>query len=280
MARTIAEIQASIVAAKNTDSTLSGLTSTSSVAIWLLWTWVVATCQWVTESLYDAHVSEVQNILGTQKPHTLEWYATMAKAFQYGVTLPPDTDVYAVVPPSDPTVLIVAYAAAVELTGIVRIKAAVITGAVLAPLSSGQLTAFSTYMNRIKDAGVLLQITSGSPDNLQLALNIYYDPLVLDATGARLDGTESTPVLDGVNTFLENLPFNGVFMLNSLIGAGQAISGVQIFEVVGAQANYALTPYVNILAATPNVYIPDAGYMTLDEVYFNAHINYVPYSNS
>src|ERR1700722_4092716 len=118
MARTIAEIQASIVSAKVADSTLSGLTSTSSVAVWLLWTWVAATCQWVTESLFDAHVNEVQGILGNQKQHTLEWYATMAKAFQYGVTLPPDTDVYAVVPPVDLTVLIVAYAAAVELAGI------------------------------------------------------------------------------------------------------------------------------------------------------------------
>ncbi len=121
MARTIAQIQASIIAAKTADATLSGLTSTSQSAIWLLWTWVVATTQWTLENLFDAHKNEVASIIGTQKPHTLQWYVAMAKAFQKGVLLQPDTDVYEIVPPPDPDVLIIAYAAAVELTGMVRI---------------------------------------------------------------------------------------------------------------------------------------------------------------
>jgi hypothetical protein len=108
-------------------------------------------------------------------------------------------------------------------------------------------------------------------------VTVYYDPLVLNATGERIDGTENTPVLDGINTFLDNLPFNGVFMLNSLIASGQAISGVQIFEVQTAQGTFTGGPTVNILTATPNIYTPDAGYMTLDETYFNTYVTYVPY---
>ena len=277
MARTIAVIQASIVAAKNADPALDGLTSTSAVAVWLAWTYVVATAMWVMESLYDGLVSQVNGILATQKPHTLQWYATMAQAFQYGISLPADTDVYAVVPPADLSVLVVNYAAAVETAGQVRIKVATLSAGVLAPLSSPELTAFSTYMNRVKDAGVLLTCTSGNPDTLQLKVTVYYDPLVLNATGERIDGTENTPVLDGINTFLDNLPFNGVFMLNSLIASGQAISGVQIFEVQTAQGTFTGGPTVNILTATPNIYTPDAGYMTLDETYFNAYVTYVPY---
>src|ERR1019366_6918228 len=114
MARSIAQIQSAIVAAKTADGTLSGLTSSSNVAIWLLWTYVVAVCQWTLENLFDAHKSEVNSLIATQKPHTLQWYVTMAKAFQYGVTLPSDTDVYTVVPPVDLTVLVVQFAAAVE----------------------------------------------------------------------------------------------------------------------------------------------------------------------
>jgi hypothetical protein len=277
MARTISEIQQSIVAAKEADGTLSGLTSSSAVAIWLLWTWIIATCQWVTESLYDAHVSEVQGIIALQKPHTLQWYATMAKAFQYGYALPAGSDLYDPAAPAGDASLVISYAAAVELEGQVRIKVAGYTAGVLLALTGAQLAAFTAYMQAVKDAGVLLQITSGNPDNLQLALNIYYDPLIINATGQRIDGTENTPVPDAINTFLANLPFNGVFMLNSLIAAGQAVSGVLIFEVVGCQANYAATPYVNILTATPNVYVPDAGYMLLDETYFGANVNYIAY---
>ncbi len=270
MARKIAEIQSSIIAAKNADATLSGLTSTSQTAIWLLWTWVVATSQWVLEQLFDAHKSEVNGLIALQKPHTLQWYVTMAKAYQKGITLPPDTDTYSIVPPSDPSVLIVAYAAAVELTGLVRIKAAKTASGSLAKLGA-DLPAFQAYMGRIKDAGVRLQITSDDPDTLQLALNVYYDPLILDSAGARLDGTSATPIKDAVKYFLENLPFNGLFVLNYLIASLQSVEGVRIGEVVSAQAQYGLLPYTGI----PVEYLPDAGYMVLDETFFDANISYM-----
>jgi hypothetical protein len=194
----------------------------------------------------------------------------MAKAFQYGITLPADSDVYAVVPPPSPSVLIIANAAAVELTNLVRIKAAKLSAGVLTALSGSELTAFTAYMQRIKDAGVRLQCTSGTPDNLQLQLAVFYDPLVLDNTGARLDGTSSMPVKDAINAFLDNLPFNGLFVLNNLIAAIQAIDGVRIGEIIAAQANYGATPYVIIAYE----YTPDAGYMILDNSYFDAHVTY------
>ena len=198
----------------------------------------------------------------------------MAKAFQYGIALPADSDVYAVVPPVDPTVLIISNAAAVELVNLIRIKVAKLISSSLAPLSSGELTAFTAYMAKIKDAGVRLQCTSGNADNLQLALNIFYDPLILNADGSRVDGTETTPILDAMNSFLDNLPFNGVFILNSMIAALQAIPGVIIGQPVTVQANYGSTPYLPVTTQ----YVPDAGYMKLDATYFNANITYAPYT--
>lgn len=270
MARTIAQIQADIIAAKTADTTLSGLTSTSNTSIWLLWTYIVAVCQWTLENLFDAHKAEVSGILATQKPHTLQWYVTKAKAFQFGATLPPDSDVYALVPPADLTTLVVHYAAAVELTNLVRLKVARLSSGVLAPLTSAQLTALTAYMGRVKDAGVRLQVTSDPPDNLQLVVAVFYDPLVLDSSGRRLDGTSTTPVKDAIKTFLDDLPFNGLFVLNNLIAALQAVDGVRIGEVVSAQANYGLTSYVPVTYE----YLPDSGYMILDETYFDANVTY------
>ena len=275
MARSIAQIQAQIVAGVTADPTLGpALTSTSMVAIWYLWTYIVAVCQWTLEVLFDDHVEEVNNIIATQKPHSLQWYVTMAKGFQYGVSLPADSDTYAAVPPADPAVLIVANAAAVELTNLVRIKVAKLAGGILAALTTPELTAFTAYMAKIKDAGVRLQCTSGNADNLQLALTVFYDPLILNADGSRIDGTTTTPVSDAVNNFLDNLPFNGVFVLNSLIGTLQAVHGVVIGQVIAAQANYGSTPYVPI----PVQYVPDAGYMKMDAAYFTAHITYTAYT--
>jgi hypothetical protein len=276
MARTIAQIQAALIATLAADPAIAPvMADTSLTADWLLWTWEVSTAQWITESLYDMHVAEVQSIIALQKPHTLQWYATIAKAFQYGASLPPDSDVYVPVAPAGDVSLVVTYAAAVELPGEVRIKVATGVAGSLSALSGAQLIAFTEYMGRVKDAGVRLNCTTGPADNLQLGMNIYYDPLVLDATGARLDGTNATPVLDAINLFLDTLPFNGVFVYNLFVAALQAVSGVVIAEPLVCQANYGATPYIDIKGAAPSVYTPDAGYMALDLGYFN--VTYIAY---
>lgn len=274
MARSISEIQQQIIETKNADATLSTYSwSSSNVAMWRLWTYVVAVCIWTLENLFDYHRDEVAAIVAEHKPHTLQWYATKARLFQLGVLLPDGSDTYAV-PNNDPAVAIVKYAAAIELSNMIRIKAAKAAGDALAALSGGELSSFEGYMNKIKDAGIRLQVTSGSPDILQLAINVYYDPLVLSSTGARLDGTSATPVLSAINTFLRNLPFNGVFILNDFITWLQLIEGVRIGHIVTAQANYAITPFLPIDVK----YTPDAGYMILDEAYFAANVSYIPYS--
>ena len=274
MARSIREIQAAIIAAKDSDPILgTALTSTSQVAIWRLWTYVVAVCQWTLERLFDVHKDEVTDIIAKQKPHSLQWYVTMAKAFQYGVLLPADSDNYAIVPPADPSVLIISNAAAVELTNLVRIKAAKISGGTLGALSTGELAAFAAYMAKIKDAGVRLECRSDAADVFLPTMVIYYDPLVLKSDGSRIDGTSVSPVKDAVNVFLDSLPFNGVFILNSFIAAMQAVPGVMIANVEHVQAISGSLP-----ADITVKYIPVAGYMALDGVWFDAHVSYVPYS--
>ena len=272
LASTIAQIQQSIIDAKQADATLSGLTSTSNVAIWLLWTYVVAVCQWVLEQFFDAHKKEVSDIIATQKPHTLQWYVTKAKQFQYGVALMPETDTYSSIS-DDPTIAIINYAAAIELTNLVRVKVATNSAGALAPITTPQLTALRAYMQLIKDAGVRLQVTSTAPDELQLMLTIYYDPLVFDVSGGRIDGTSSYPVMDAIKEFLKKLPFNGVFVINNLLAAMQQVEGVVIGVIDGAAARYAALPFLPVTVE----YTPDAGYMVLDEAFMIANTAYFPH---
>ncbi len=273
MARTIAEIQQQIIDTKEADTTLNAYAwSNSKVAIWRLWTYVVAVCIWSLENLFDSHKEEVAQLLAAQRPHTLQWYVNKARQFQYGTTLPDGSDTYTTTT-EDPLVMIVKYAAAVELPNIIRLKVARQGSASLEGLTGPELAALKAYMGRIKDAGIRLQVTSAAADNLLLSLKIYYDPLVLMSDGSRIDGTAAAPVKTTVNTFLADLPFNGVFILNKLIAALQSVDGVKIGQVLSAQANYAATPYVPITVK----YIPDAGYMALDATYFDANISYEAY---
>ncbi len=184
---------------------------------------------------------------------------------------------YTVVPPVDESVLIIKCAAAEEYFGlnVVRIKVAKQDGDELGPLSEPELTALKGYMQKVKDAGVRMRVTSEDPDDLSLHLSVYYDPLVLNSAGARLDGVDDTPVKKAINLFLASLPFNGVFVLNELIDAIEAVDGVEIAHVPYAAARHLPVDYAEVAVK----YTPDAGYMLLDEDDFDDFVEYLPYSS-
>lgn len=272
MARSINEIQQQIIAARDADATLSGFSwSTSNVAIWRLWTYITAVCIWTLETLFDSHRNDVETLIALKKPHTLQWYVEKVKLFQYGISLPSGSDNYDSIS-DDPAISIVKYAAAIELPNIVRLKVASETSGALTALDTVQLDACKAYMSKVKDAGVRLQITSGAADVLRLTVEIYYDPLVQDSTGAMLDGTATSPVKSATSAFLGNLPFNGIFVQDHLAAALQQVKGVKIAHIVNAEANYGATPFVPVGIA----YTPDAGYLSLDETHFDANVVFIP----
>ncbi len=276
MARSITTIQNNIIAGVAANATLSPLlTSTSRVAIWRLLALVVATAIWTLETLFDIHVADVNETISKLKPHSLRWYAEKATAFQFGYNLVDDADYYDNTGIDETTIeasKVVAYAAVVEQDRGLRIKVARDTGD-LAALTAPQLEAFEEYMKRIKDAGVRLNITSSAADELKLNIELYYNPLVLNSAGGRLDGTVSEPVQDAVKEYLKNLPFNGVFVLQNLIDVLQLVDGVKIAHLVGAQARYGLLPFQSFAVK----YLPDAGYLRITNP-GDISVTFIPYS--
>lgn len=287
MAQTIAEIKKQITDAFMADPAMQAAYGTgpgetfdsvfSPVSIESILFGVVAWIAWLTQKLFDAHRDEVKATLDTQRPHTLRWYAAKALLYQDGDSLPADTDEYDNTGKTDAHVLnarVVKLAAASEVLKGIRIKAAKYDeGAAvpITPLSAAQLAGLTTYMGRVKDAGVRLYVESNPPDALSLSLVIYYDALLLDASGARLDGTAATPVSDAINAFLQAQSFNGLFVLARLVDALQAVPGVVIPEVVIAKARYGALPWAKITVE----YLPDAGYLSLDPA--DLTIQYLPH---
>jgi hypothetical protein len=266
MARSVETIYNSLLAAKSGTAALDGLDSSSATAIWRLWLYIVAVAINVHEGLFDAHKAEVTSIINAELPHTTRWYVWKAKAFQYGDSLPTDSDTYATI---DASLQIVTQAACTESAGRVRLKAAKGTDT-LAALSSAELAALTAYMQQVKDAGVRLTVTSGAADDLRIGLKVYYDPLLLDATGARLDGTSVTPVKDAIAAFLTQLPFNGLMVVNKLLDAVRAVEGVVNCSVITVAARYGDLSF----APVEDEYLPDAGYLINDGDYFDANVIY------
>lgn len=276
MARTIDEIQASMITEVQGDPVLAPVaTSTSKTALWRLWTRIVATCAWTVEVLFDTLKAEVKELLDVLKPHSLRWYATKARAFQYGYMLPIDSDKYDNTGLTETQISdsqIVKYVAVVEQVKNLRIKVAKL-GTDLEPLNGAELTAFSEYMARVKDAGVKLVIDSLPADKLKLTIDIYYDPLILNNVGQRIDGSDLEPVKNAITKYLQNLPFNGVFVLAYLVDELQKVSGVTIPNVTLAQYSFALFPFNSISVK----YQPDSGYLRFQNP-TDLVLNYIPQS--
>ncbi len=263
MARTIAEIEASIVSAVQADTTLSGASSTSQTAIWRLFARVVASAIFAFEVIQDAFRAQLLEDVAKLKPHTLRWYQEKAKAFQYGSDLPASSTDYDNSALDDATIAaqkIIAQAAATENNGTVTVKVAREVSGALEPLDGTQYAAFTSYINEVKDAGVQLAALNQTGDKLTVVATIYYDPLVLNSTGARIDGAAAQPVQDAIKAYLRALPFNGVLVRASLFDVLQGVPGVYAPTLTSLQAGVSSA---TALGEVQVQYLPYAGYFKL-----------------
>jgi hypothetical protein len=266
MARTTQELQTEIITAVQADETLnSNLTSTSKVSVWRLITYAVAFVFSTIEKLFDALKALINDQIATLKPHSAKWYAEKAKAFQYGFNLLPDSDQFDNTGKTDAEIeasKVVAYAAVVEQLSqsgrtLLRIKVAGTDGVDLIQLPTAQLDAFKAYMSRIKDAGVPLKIDSLPADSLQQKWRIYYDPLILTQDGNRIDGAENEVDKNAIKAYLQNMPFNGLFVRTLHVDAVQQVEGIVNAVLDESFATYGALPFTNIDVE----YTPDAGYL-------------------
>lgn len=249
----------------------------SAVSLESLIFFIVATALWLFGyKMLAQHKADVNAALAENKAHRPEWYAAMARKFQFGHPLAADTDGY---DNSGRTEQEVAAARVVKFAAvwqprdksILYLKVAGEDGGRKKPLTAGQLTAFKNYLNDISDAGVRIEVINAPGDDMRLEIDIYYDALVLDASGSRLDGTGATPVQDAVREYLGGLSFNGLYTDQSLVDRLQQVAGVEQAELVAVAARYGTyTEFQRINARG----IPHAGYYSVTDN--NLIIRYIP----
>ena len=269
MARTIQEIQELIYQAKAQEPALNELNSTSKVAIWRLWVYIIAVAIWSLEKLFDLHRADIDKRLAELKPHTARWYRSKALAFQYGFDLLTDSDKFNNTGHTEEQIeasKIVKYSAVVESPneGRLIVKIAGEQGEQLQPITDAQKQAFEAYLQEIKDAGVRLSVVNYQPDVLHLQMKIVYDPLVLDSNGQIIIHA-TKPIETAIKDYLKRLPFNGELVLAHLIDELQQAEGVRIPHLVLAQSKHIGTNgNYGAFEAIEISKIPTAGYFTID----------------
>lgn len=192
---------------------------------------------------FDKLNIDVEKLLREKKAHSPNWYASMAKLFQYGYDLIPDTDTYDNSNLTDEKIeqsRIVKFAAArsKKNKSILYLKVATGSNEAKQPLSANQLAAFKSYIQLIQDGGVNIQIINDPADEMYIEMDVYFNPLILDRYGKRLDGSSDTPVQDAIKYYVHNLQFNGMYINAQLVDAVQNVYGVEFPELKRVASRY------------------------------------------
>lgn len=267
MARKIEEIQQGMFNTIAANENLAGLNSTSKVSIWRLFVFIVAYAIWLLETIFDQHKKEVDDIIEAKMPHRKQWYRTKALAFQYGFALMLDTDKYDNTGYTTEQIeasKVIKYAAVTKSGDQLYIKIATETDGILAPIATEVITAFGSYMEDIADCGVKYLVVNNLPDILNLYIQIFRNPLVLDANGMSiLNG--NYPVKEAINEYMKQLPFNGELVLAHLVDKLQQVEGVKIPNIYYATSEaidintgeYLPAEFIDVKT------VPVAGYFTI-----------------
>lgn len=261
MARTTREIFEAMVRDKESRAELAGLTSNSDVSVWRMLLWVVAGAIHVAEQLMDAFVADVKQELTMLTPHRADWYAYKATQYVEGKTLQPGKDVYDLSGMDEGEIArrrVVKYAAAVESSdmSVLYVKVAgEDDGGRRQPLSEESATQVAAYLDEVKDVGVRIKLINQPADQFQCVISVLYDPILSpESIQAAIERT--------VESYVEDLAFNGEYSNMALIDAVQKIEGVKIAEVRSAQVKVSdgVSKWVDMR------YTPMAGYMEAEAV--------------
>jgi len=247
----------------------------SSVSLESILFYIVAFAMWTLEKLFDTHVSEVDDKIALLKPHSLKWYRNKAQVFQLGFALKQESDVFDNGNASFEQIessKIIKYAAVTEATADSRliVKIATEVSGKLHPITSAQKEAFEAYISEVKDAGVAINVINYLADQLRLTMEIFYDPLVIDADGnGILNG--GRPVEEAIQQYMKELPFNGELVLAHLVDKLQQVKGVVIPHIISADSRWIEGGAYNNFSPVDVRKLPESGYFEITDF---DHIKY------
>ena len=236
MARSIQENQQIIIDQKNAESELDDLNSPSQVAIWNLWTFIVAVAINLFEQILDVAKLDLEQIARDAIAGTAEWLQKRVLEFQYDADNPQVITVIdgrASYPTLDESLRIVTRAAVkAQENGRVLVKAAK-GDAVIEPLSTVELNALKGYLKEIGFVGIPLDAISLFSDRFRFEGSIFY-------SGEFVETDVKENVIIAITDYLSSISidtFDGVIVREKVIDAIQAVAGVEGIDSINVIMN-------------------------------------------
>lgn len=173
----------------------------------------------IHEQLWIIFRAEIEDTAAKAIAGTPIWLQDQVKKFQFGDVVQ-IVDFAPTYPTVDTTKQIVTQASVKQTSNrFVVIKAAKGTAPSLTALSTVELNALISYLDKIKFAGTQTSVISLASDKIKIDVDVTYD-------GQYIQTDVKTAVIAAIESYLESLPFDGVIYLNALTDAIQSVPGV------------------------------------------------------
>lgn len=210
-----------LVKAMGLDPEMEWESQVSSVGIINLLLYIVAVAQYATEWMFEQFKADVEKRIDAALPGTISWYWNKVMNFQYGT----DLNQYGNYDLIDPSRMIISHCSVLEVYNGIMVK--VNKGDDFDVLDEKEKNALAAYLNRIKFAGTAVSVYSYQPDDLNLEIKIWRNPLVLNDDGSAVSGDGRNLIEEAVKKYLDGIVYGGRFNKTKLIDAIQSVEGVE-----------------------------------------------------
>lgn len=244
---------------------LDTLNATSKVSIWRLFVYIMSFLTKLVTDAFDSLQVQLRDLFAKNQVGTLDWWLSKLYQFQYEDSLELIDGVYKY-SNIDSAKQIVKRAALELLNYVLLFKvAAEDNEGNLIPLTPVQHSALLAYINKIKLPGTYVGLFSGNADNIKINLRVYYNPEISESE-------LTTNITSGIKSYLNNIVYNGKFIINDLTDTLQLIDGVvnPVIKAVYVKADSSPEISYNLI---DDYYNSFAGYYQLTEL----NIDYIPY---
>lgn len=240
-------IYAQIVAAKQAEADLNGLTSTSKAAYWSLWAFIVAVSQAFMEQRFGLLQTEIEDTVASAIPGTEAWIQATVLKFQAGNIIQVNSDFTFQYPDPQLPEIITSCAVEVSPSGSISIKVAK-GGTTPVPLSGAEVTELTAYLDSILPAGQIPFIISTTADTLQIGS--VANPTIVYYNG-QYNSVIQANVIAALETFMTLLPFNGLIKVSAIEDAILAVPGVvdvKLSAVIATPSGGSAVPLISDVA--------------------------------
>lgn len=286
MARELNDIYREILDAREADAYLESLDSDASetfadfianlsasrVAMWKTFSFLATFTLWSFEKLDDVFRIEMDAIAETKQITTLRWYrlATLNFLFEKPVVWQDNSFKQVLEVGDDEGVLkVIKYCSVVKAPGYIKFKIASETDGFPSPSDNLHRVTLAAFLNQIKTAGDEIRVFNLSPDDLQLELDVYVDPLVINLdTGALHSDASIKPAEIAAQDYTKQIDFDGRFVTNHLIDKLQSAEGIHDIDLNLAKHRYGTLDYADIDVSV----VSFGGYYAINSLV----INYLP----